>query len=175
MQYGLLLETGNAQLKTCLRGPGRVLRSRSPDMVRQEIYGYFLTHYAISALICRAATEAGVHPDRCKFKRTVPIAPPRAPAPAPLPPRPATNPPPHAHAPHLTHSSGPSRTPSTHTTLPPPRPPPPARPRGPRAPPPHTSPGAPGFPPPPPATPARPRSSWSTSARSYSQHDQLLG
>ena len=27
-------------------------------MVRQEIYGYLLTHYALSALICRAATEA---------------------------------------------------------------------------------------------------------------------
>jgi Insertion element 4 transposase N-terminal/Transposase DDE domain len=67
-------ETGNAQLKTCLRGPGRVLRSRSPDMVRQEIYGYLLTHYAISALICRAATEAGIDPDRVKFKRTVRIA-----------------------------------------------------------------------------------------------------
>jgi hypothetical protein len=49
-------ETGNDQLKTHLRGPGRVLRSRSPDMVRQEIYGYLLTHYAISALICQAAT-----------------------------------------------------------------------------------------------------------------------
>ena len=33
-------ETGNAQLKTYLRGPGRVLRSQSPEMVRQEIYGY---------------------------------------------------------------------------------------------------------------------------------------
>ena len=30
-------ETGNGQLKTHLRGPGRILRSRSPDMVRQEI------------------------------------------------------------------------------------------------------------------------------------------
>ena len=29
-------ETGNRQLKTYLRGPGRVLRSQSPDMVRQE-------------------------------------------------------------------------------------------------------------------------------------------
>ncbi len=55
-------ETGNNQLKTCLRGPGSVLRSKSPDMVRQEIYGYLLTHYAISALICRAATEAGIDP-----------------------------------------------------------------------------------------------------------------
>ena len=56
-------ETGNAQLKTYLRGPGKVLRYRSPDMVRQEIYGYLLTHYAISALICRAATEAGIDPN----------------------------------------------------------------------------------------------------------------
>ena len=66
-------ETGNKQLKTYLRGPGRVLRSESPDMVRQEIYGYLLTHYAISALICKAATAAGVGPDRVKFKRTVRI------------------------------------------------------------------------------------------------------
>jgi len=66
-------ETGNAQLKTYLRGPGKVLRSKSPDMVRQEIYGYLLTHYAISALICRAATEADIDPDRVKFKRTVRI------------------------------------------------------------------------------------------------------
>jgi Transposase DDE domain len=66
-------ETGNDQLKTCLRGPGTVLRSRSPDMVRQEIYGYLLTHYAISALICAAATEAGIDPDRVRFLRTVRI------------------------------------------------------------------------------------------------------
>ena len=64
-------ETGNDQVKTHLRGPGRVLRSHSPDMVRQEIYGYLLTHYAISALICRAATEADIDPDRIKFLRTV--------------------------------------------------------------------------------------------------------
>jgi hypothetical protein len=66
-------ETGNRQLKTYLRGPGRVLRSQSPDLVRQEIYGYLLTHYAVSALICQAATEADVDPDRVKFKRTVRI------------------------------------------------------------------------------------------------------
>ncbi len=66
-------ETGNDQLKTCLRGPGKVLRSKSPDMVRQEIYGYLLTHYAISALISRAATEADIDPDRVKFLRTVRI------------------------------------------------------------------------------------------------------
>jgi hypothetical protein len=66
-------ETGNDQLKTHLRGPARVLRSQSPDMIRQEIYGYLLTHYAISTLICRAATEADIDPDRVKFLRTVRI------------------------------------------------------------------------------------------------------
>ena len=66
-------ETGNAQLKTYLRGPGKVLRSQSPDMVKQEIWGYLLTHYAVSALICTAATAAGIDPDRVKFKRAVRI------------------------------------------------------------------------------------------------------
>jgi len=64
-------ETGNAQLKTFLRGPGKVLRSQSPDMVRQEVWGYLLTHYAISALICGAATAAGIDPDRVRYKRTL--------------------------------------------------------------------------------------------------------
>ena len=66
-------ETGNAQLKTYLRGPGKVLRSQSPAMVIQEIWGYLLTHYAVSALTCTAATAAGIDPDRVKFKRTVRI------------------------------------------------------------------------------------------------------
>ena len=66
-------ETGNDQLKTHLRGPGRILRSKSPDMIRQEIYGYLLTHHAISTLICRAATEADIDPDQIKFLRTVRI------------------------------------------------------------------------------------------------------
>ena len=42
-------------------------------MIRQEIYGYLLTHYAIAALICRAAAEADTGPDRVKFQRTVRI------------------------------------------------------------------------------------------------------
>jgi len=64
-------ELGNDQIKTSLRGPGNVLRSKSPPMVRQEIYGYLLAHHAISALICQAATEAGIDPDQVKYLRTV--------------------------------------------------------------------------------------------------------
>ena len=78
-------ETGNDQLKTHLRGPGKVLRSKSPDMIRQEIYGYLLTHHAVSALICQAATEADIDPDRVKFTRTVRVVR-RAIAPAAFPP-----------------------------------------------------------------------------------------
>jgi hypothetical protein len=66
-------EGGNQQLKTYLRGPGKVLRSRSPALVEQEIWGYLLTHYAISALTCAAATAAGIGPDRVKFTRTLRI------------------------------------------------------------------------------------------------------
>ena len=69
----MLLETGNAQLKTYLRGPGRVLRSGRPDLIEQELWGYLLAHYALSALICDAATAAGIDPDRVKFKRTLRI------------------------------------------------------------------------------------------------------
>jgi Insertion element 4 transposase N-terminal/Transposase DDE domain len=66
-------EGANGQVKTFLRGPGRVLRSRSPAMAEQEIWGYLLAHYALCALICAAATAAGIDPDRVKFKRTLRI------------------------------------------------------------------------------------------------------
>jgi hypothetical protein len=64
-------EGANAQLKTFLRGPGKILRSQSPPMVEQELWGYLLTHYALSALACTAATAAGIDPDRVRPKRTI--------------------------------------------------------------------------------------------------------
>jgi hypothetical protein len=66
-------ETAFAQLKTHLRGPGRILRSRTPDLVRQEIWAYLLTHWALATLICTAATAADVDPDRIKFLATLRI------------------------------------------------------------------------------------------------------
>lgn len=64
-------ETSFDQVKTQLRGSGRILRSKSPELVHAEIYGYLLTHYAISALIGRAATGAGLDPDRISYTRTL--------------------------------------------------------------------------------------------------------
>lgn len=51
-------ETVNAQVKTALRGPGRILRPGSPPLVEQEIWGYLLTAWAVSALISDAAAAA---------------------------------------------------------------------------------------------------------------------
>jgi hypothetical protein len=66
-------ETANAQVKTVLRGPGRVLRSGSPDLVRQETWGYLLTAWAVSALICDAAAAAWIDPGRVSFTKAVRI------------------------------------------------------------------------------------------------------
>jgi Insertion element 4 transposase N-terminal/Transposase DDE domain len=67
-------ETAHDQLETHLRGPGRVLRSRLPELVYQEVWAHLLVHYAINALICRAATGADIDPDRVSFVKAVRIA-----------------------------------------------------------------------------------------------------
>ena len=64
-------ETGNDQLKTHLRGPGRVLRSRLPELVHQEIWAWLLVHHAISGLIAQAAQAADIDPDRVSFTRVL--------------------------------------------------------------------------------------------------------
>jgi len=60
-------ETALDELKTHQRGPRVVLRSKTPDGVRQEAYGYLCTHYAIRALMYTAATDHRVDPDRVSF------------------------------------------------------------------------------------------------------------
>ena len=67
-------ETGNDQLKTHLRGPGKVLRSRLPELVVQEIWAWLLVHHALSALAARAAQAADLDPDRISFTRLLRIA-----------------------------------------------------------------------------------------------------
>jgi hypothetical protein len=64
-------ETANDQLKTHLRGPGRVLRSRLPDLARQEIWAWLSVHYAVAVLVARAAEAADMDPDRISFTRTL--------------------------------------------------------------------------------------------------------
>ncbi|GAA4229468.1 hypothetical protein FHR32_002122 [Streptosporangium album] len=64
-------ESGLDEIKTHLRGGGSILRSQSPDLVEQEMWGILLAHYAIRELMCRAADEAEHDPDRVSFIRTV--------------------------------------------------------------------------------------------------------
>jgi len=55
------------ELKTHQRGARTVLRSKSPDLVLQELWGHLCCHYAIRTLMYAAALEAGVDPDRVSF------------------------------------------------------------------------------------------------------------
>lgn len=61
------IETALDELKTHQRGPRAVLRSKSPDLVTQEIWGHLCCHYAIRALMYDAALHAGRDPDRVSF------------------------------------------------------------------------------------------------------------
>ncbi len=61
------IETAFDELKTHQRGPRAVLRSKSPDLVYQEIWGHLCCHYAIRSLMFDAATHAGRDPDRVSF------------------------------------------------------------------------------------------------------------
>lgn len=55
------------ELKTHQRGPRVVLRSKSPDLVLQEVWGHLCCHYAIRTLMTQAAEHAGRDPDRLSF------------------------------------------------------------------------------------------------------------
>jgi len=61
------IETGFAELKTALRGPGRLLRGRTPDLARQELWAYLAVYQALRTLITRAAARDGIDPGRISF------------------------------------------------------------------------------------------------------------
>ena len=66
-------ETANAQFRPSCAAPGRILRSGGLELVRQEIWGYLLTAWAVSALICDAAPAAWTGPGRVSFTKAVRI------------------------------------------------------------------------------------------------------
>lgn len=68
------IETTFDELKTHQRGARTVLRSKSPDLVLQEIWGHLCCHYAIRTLMFEAAHEADVDPDRVSFVAAIRIA-----------------------------------------------------------------------------------------------------
>jgi hypothetical protein len=67
-------ELGYGELKTRLRGATVILRSRSPELVRQEMFAFLVVYQALCALRTSAATTAGIDPDRISFTITVRLA-----------------------------------------------------------------------------------------------------
>jgi len=59
------------ELKTHQRGPRVILRSRTPEGVYQEAWGYLCVHYALRALIHAAADHGDLDPDRISFTKAM--------------------------------------------------------------------------------------------------------
>lgn len=68
------IETAFGELKTRQRGSKVVLRSKSPDLVHQEIWGHLCCHYAIRTLMFEAAETGKVDPDRVSFTAALKIS-----------------------------------------------------------------------------------------------------
>jgi len=65
------IETALDELKTHLRGAQIVLRSKTPELVKQEFYGLLMAHFAIRGVMHEAALRADEDPDRLSFLHAV--------------------------------------------------------------------------------------------------------
>ena len=59
------------EFKTHLRAHSTVLRSKTPALVEQELWGLLLAHFAIRQLMVQAAWPRGLDPDRLSFTHAV--------------------------------------------------------------------------------------------------------
>lgn len=64
-------ETALDEWKTHLRGARTVLRSQTPELIRQECYGLLLAHFALRGMMHDAALRGGRDPDRLSFIHAV--------------------------------------------------------------------------------------------------------
>jgi hypothetical protein len=61
------------EIKSVQLNDGRILRSKSPDGVRQEFWAHLAVHYATTRIMVDAAHKAQLDPDRISHKETVRI------------------------------------------------------------------------------------------------------
>jgi Insertion element 4 transposase N-terminal/Transposase DDE domain len=80
------IETALDELKTHLRGAQIVLRSKTPELVKQEFYGLLMAHFAVRGLLHEAALRADEDPDRLSFIHAVRVVQRRLPRFAAIPP-----------------------------------------------------------------------------------------
>jgi hypothetical protein len=64
------IELSFDEIETHQTGNHRVLRSKTPELVKQEIWSLLLTHYAIRHVMKDAADTVGTDPDNLSFMRS---------------------------------------------------------------------------------------------------------
>lgn len=74
------------EFKTHLRANSTVLRSKTPELVQQELWGLLLAHFAIRQLMVQAAWPRGLDPDRLSFTHAVRVIKRKMPQAAAVPP-----------------------------------------------------------------------------------------
>ena len=74
------------EFKTHLRANSTVLRSKTPDLVQQELWGLLLAHFAIRQLMAQAAWARALDPDRLSFTHAVRVIKRKMPQAAAVPP-----------------------------------------------------------------------------------------
>jgi len=74
------------EFKTHLRANSTVLRSKTPELVEQELWGLLLAHFAIRQLMAQAAWPRGLDPDRLSFTHAVRVIKRKMPQAAAVPP-----------------------------------------------------------------------------------------
>lgn len=65
------IENSFAEIKNRLRGAGFTLRSKSPELIGQEVYALLTVYHALCALEHQTAQQAGIDPARISFAVTV--------------------------------------------------------------------------------------------------------
>jgi len=74
------------EFKTHLRANSTVLRSKTPELVQQELWGLLLAHFAIRQLMVQAAYPRQIDPDRLSFVHALRVLKRKMPQAAALPP-----------------------------------------------------------------------------------------
>jgi Insertion element 4 transposase N-terminal/Transposase DDE domain len=74
------------EFKTHLRGASTVLRSKTPELVQQELWGLLLAHFAVRQLMAQAAWQSKRDPDELSFVHAVRVLKRKMPQAAAIPP-----------------------------------------------------------------------------------------
>ncbi len=67
------IETICDEIKDRVRGDAPLLRSKRPDLVKQDFYALLLAHFGVRSLMLEAAREAGVEPDELSFTHALSV------------------------------------------------------------------------------------------------------